>query len=53
MSIEGIVLEHFSAAPKSDINSSSLHVLGVQYFTLFFMMIANRIPPLPLHTSND
>ena len=24
MSIEGIALEHFSAAPKSDINSSSL-----------------------------
>ena len=24
VSIEGIVLEHFSAAPKSDINSSSL-----------------------------
>ena len=29
------------------------HVHGMQYFTLFNLMIANRIPPLILHTAND
>ena len=53
MSIEGIALEHFSAAPQSDINSSSLPCPRHAVFHSFYLIIANRMHPLPLHTEND
>ena len=52
VSIEGIALEHFSAAPQSDINSSSLPRPRNAVFHSFYLMIANSIQPLPLHTVN-
>ena len=50
MSIEGITLEHFSALPQKNINSTTpsrqLHAV----FHSFFMMIAKKMLPLILHT---
>ena len=53
VSIEGIALEHFSAAPQADINSSSFSRPRHAVFHFFYLMIANRMPSLPLHTAND
>ena len=53
VSIEGIVLEHFSAAPQVDINSSTLSRPRHAVFHFFYLMIANSMPPLLLHTAND
>ena len=50
VSIEGIALEHFSAAPKTDINSSTLSHPRHAVFHYFYLMIANRMLPLQLHT---
>ena len=47
MYIEGIELEHFSALPKKDIKSH------MQYFTLFYLTIANRMLLLLLRIAND
>ena len=52
-SIEGIALEHFSAAPQADINSSTLSRPRHAVFHSFYLMIAHRMPPLLLHTAND
>ena len=52
VSIKGITLEHFSAAPQADINSSSFSRPRHAVFHSFYLMIANRMPPLPLHTAN-
>ena len=52
VSIEGIALEHFSAAPHADIMSSTLSRPRYAVFHSFYLMIENRMPPLPLHTSN-
>ena len=52
VSIEDIVLEHFSAAPQEDINSNTPpHQLNA-VFHYFYLTIANRMLPLLLQTSN-
>ena len=53
VSIEGIALEHFSAAPQTDINSSTISRPRHAVFHSFYLMIANMILPLLLHTEND
>ena len=53
VSIEGITLQHFSAAPQADINSSTLSRPRHAIFHFFNLMIANRMLPLLLHTAND
>ena len=53
VSIEGIALESFSAAPQADINSSTLLRTWHAVFHSFYLMIANRMPPLLLHTANN
>ena len=50
--IEGIALEHFSAAPQADINSSTLSHPRHTVFRSFYLVIANSMPPLLLHTAN-
>ena len=53
VSIDGIALEHFSAVPQKNILIQLHHyVNGMQFFTLFYVMIANRMLPLLLHTAN-
>ena len=52
VSIEGIALEHFSAAPQADINSTSPSRPRHVVFHSFYLMIANRMLPLLLHTAN-
>ena len=51
--VGGIALEHFSAAPQADINSSTLSRPRHAVFHSFYLVIANRMPPLLLHTAND
>ena len=51
--IEGIALEHFSAAPQTDINSSTLSRPQHSVFISFSLMISNRMLLLLLHTAND
>ena len=53
VSIEGIALEHFSAAPQADINSSTLLCPRHAVFHSFYLMTENRMPQLLLHTAND
>ena len=53
VSIEGIALEHLSAAPKADIKSSTLSRQRHAVFHSFYLTIENRMLPLLLHTSND
>ena len=53
VSIEGIALENFSAAPQADINSSTLSRPQNAVFQYFYLMIANRMLLLILHTEND
>ena len=53
VSIEGIALEHFSASQQADINSSTLSRPRHAVFHSFYLMIANRIPPLLVHTANN
>ena len=53
VSIEGIVLEHFSAVPQADINSSTLsRQLHAVFHSFFNLAIANRMLLLILHTAN-
>ena len=51
--IEGIALEMFSAAPQTDINSSTLSRPRHAVFHSFYLMIGNRMLPLLLNTAND
>ena len=53
VSIEGIALEHFSAAPQADINSSTLSRPRHAVFHSFYLTIANKMLLLLLHTQND
>ena len=53
VSIEGIVLENFIAAPQKDIKSYTLAFPRHAVFHSFYLMIANRMLPLLLHTAND
>ena len=53
VSIEGIALEHFSAAPKPDIKSSTISRQRHKVFHSFYLTIANRMLPLLQHTVND
>ena len=52
VSIEGILLEHFSAAPQADKNSSTPSRPQHAVFHSFYLMIANSMLPLLLHTTN-
>ena len=52
VSIEGIALEHFSAAPQADINSSTLPRPRHAVFHSFYLTISNRMLILLLHTAN-
>ena len=52
VSIEGIELEHLSALPQTEINSSTKHVRDMQCFIIFFHITANNMLPLILHTAN-
>ena len=53
VSIKGISLQHFSAASKADIKSSTLSRQPHAVFHYFCLTIANRMLPLLLHTAND
>ena len=53
VSIEGITLKHFSAAPQADINSSTLSRPRHAVFHSFYLVIANRMLLILLHTAND
>ena len=50
MYIEGIVLEHFIAIPKNDIKSTTPSRQRHAVFHSFYLMIANRMLLLLLHT---
>ena len=50
MSIEGIALEHFSAAPQSDINSSSLPCPGHAVFQSFLSDDSKQDAAWKLHS---
>ena len=50
VSIEGITLEHFSALPKADINSTTLSRQHHTVFHYFYLIIENNMLPLPLYT---
>ena len=52
MSIEGIALENFTAFPKADINSTTPSHQPRAVLHSFYLMIANRMLPLLLHTAN-
>ena len=52
MPIEGIASEHFSALPKTDINSTTPSRQHHAGFHSFYPTIANRMPPLLLHTTS-
>ena len=53
MSIEGLALEHFSAAPQEDINSTTSSRPRHSVFHFFNLTISNSMVPLLLHTAND
>ena len=53
VSIEGIALEHFSAVPQTDIKSTKIQRPRHAVFHSFYLLIANRMLPLLLHTAND
>ena len=53
VSIEVIALEILVQHQRKISIHLHYHVQGVQYFTLFYLMIANRMQPLPLRTAND
>ena len=53
VSIEGIALEHFSAAPQAYINSSTLTRARHAVFHSFFMAIENKMLLLLLHTAKN
>ena len=52
VSIEGILLEHFSALPQTEINSSSKPCPRHVVFRYFCRMISNKMLTLILHTAN-
>ena len=52
VSIEGIVLEHFSALPKADINTTTPSCQRHAVFNSFYLMIAKRMLPLLIHTES-
>ena len=52
VSINGITLERFSALPKSYINSNTPSRQCNALFHSFYLAIANRMLPLPLHTAS-
>ena len=51
VSIEGIILENFSALPKADTNSTTLSFWRHAVFHYFYLMTPNKILPLLLHTA--
>ena len=51
--IEGISLEHFSAVPHADFNSSTLSRQRHAVFHSFYLTIENRMLLLLLHKAND
>ena len=53
VSIEGIALEILVHYHRQISIYLHFHVHGMQYFTIFYLMIANRMLLLPLHTAND
>ena len=46
VSLEGIALEHFSAAPQADINSTTPSRQSHAVFHYFYLTIENRMLPL-------
>ena len=52
VSIEVIALEHFSAVPKTDINSTTPSCQRHAVFHYFYLMIANRMLLLLMHKAN-
>ena len=52
VSIEGILLQHFSALPKTDTNSTTPSRQRHALFHSFYLTIENRILPLILHTTS-
>ena len=52
VSIEGIVLEHFSALPQTEINSSTKSFPLHAVFHHFFQMIENKMLTLLPHLAN-
>ena len=53
VTIEGIVLEHFSALPKADINTTTPSRQRHAVFHYFYLIIENRMFQLLLQTAND
>ena len=51
MPIEDISFEHLSALSNADINLTTSPRQRNAFFTLFNLMIANKMLPLILHTS--
>ena len=52
VSIDGIALEHFSASPQEDINSTIPSRPRHAVFHYFYLTIANMMMSLLLHTAN-
>ena len=52
VSIEGIALEQFSAVPQKNINSTTPSRQCHAVFHYFYLMIANRMLKLLLHTAS-
>ena len=52
VSIKGIVLEYFSAAPQADINSTTSSHQRPAVFHSFYLTITNSMLSLLLHTAN-
>ena len=52
VSIEGIELEHFSAIPQKDINSTTPSCQRHAVFHSFYLMISNNMLPLLLNKSS-
>ena len=52
MSIEVIALVHFSELTKDDINSTTPSIQSNEVFQSFYLTIADRIIPLPMHTES-
>ena len=49
----GIILEHFSAAPKAYIKSSTISRQHHAVFHFFYLKIENRMLVLILYTANN
>ena len=52
VSIEGIALEHFSAVTQTNLNSTTPSRQRHAVFQYFYLMIANIMLPLIMHTAN-